>query len=153
MHWKKVRTRRRKRIARWRHACSYRSPMQVKLYMRTWCRDYYPICPRCSSSMDRDFVSYCNQCGQKMAWDQLNEVCFIKAGDKERKIHVKRRVWLAVTRDEVTERLYIAVPCTEGRNRRRVFGRDRAGIEDAQSEQLYPNRGSTGCISGLSLAK
>lgn len=153
MHWKKVRIKRRKRIAWWRKASSYRIPMQIRLYIQHWFRDVYPICPRCGSSLERDFVSYCDRCGQRLGWDQLNQVCYIKAGDKERKIYGKRRVWLTVTRDKNSERLYILVPCAEVRNRCRVSGGDGAGAENAQPEQLHQDCGSTERASGLSVVK
>mgnify|MGYP005612263303 CR=1 FL=1 len=144
---------RRKRIAKWRGAYSYRIPMQIRLYIQHWWRDVYPLCPRCDNSLERDLLGYCYHCGQKLGWDRLNEVCFIKAGDNERKFHGKRRVWLTATRDEDIERLCITVPCTEGRNRRSISGRDREGAKNAQPEQLHQDRGGVGRVGGLSVAK
>lgn len=146
-------TKRRKRIAKWRGAYSYRIPMQIKLYMLHWWRDCYPICPRCEISLERDFLGYCYHCGQKLGWDRLNEVCFIKAGDKTRKIHGKRRVRLTVTRDENAERLYISIPSSAGRNESCVSRGDRTEPQDTQLEQLCSDRGSTECVSELCLAK
>lgn len=144
---------RRKRVARRRKAYSYRIPMQIRLYMKHWFGDAYPICPRCDSSLDRDFIAYCYRCGQKLGWDRINEVCFIKAGDKERKIHGKRRAYLEVTRAKDTERLYIVIPRVERRRLCRVPGRNRVDTEDTQTEQLLQKCGSTECASELSLTK
>ena len=80
-------------------------------------------------------------------------MCFIKAGDKERKVHGKRRVWLTVTRDEDTDRLYITVPGTEGRKQRRVSKGDRVGNQHDQREQLQQDRRGTEYIGGLSSVK
>ena len=57
-------------------AMSYRIPRQV-----TKCRTYrkgdqatsYPVCPRCNISMDREYMAFCDRCGQKLAWDLLSE--------------------------------------------------------------------------------
>jgi hypothetical protein len=29
----------------------------------------YPVCPQCTCTMDRAFQSYCDRCGQKLAWN------------------------------------------------------------------------------------
>ncbi len=28
----------------------------------------YAVCPRCKISMEREYVHYCNNCGQKLDW-------------------------------------------------------------------------------------
>ena len=28
----------------------------------------YPVCPRCGVSVERDFQSYCDSCGQRLDW-------------------------------------------------------------------------------------
>lgn len=28
----------------------------------------YYVCPRCDISLDREFMAYCNNCGQKLDW-------------------------------------------------------------------------------------
>ena len=46
----------------------YRTSMSVtsyKIYLNYNC---YAICPRCNSSLDREFMDYCNNCGQKLSW-------------------------------------------------------------------------------------
>lgn len=32
--------------------------------------DRYPICPRCGISLEREFMKFCNNCGQKLGWDK-----------------------------------------------------------------------------------
>lgn len=54
---------------------SYREPMLVScLQAIRYLSGYttYPICPRCGSSMEREYVSYCDRCGQALDWSQLS---------------------------------------------------------------------------------
>ena len=43
---------------------SYREPMLVS-YLQA-------ICPRCESSMEREYVSYCDRCGQALDWSEIH---------------------------------------------------------------------------------
>ena len=29
---------------------------------------YYAVCPRCKTSMDRDYARFCSNCGQRLSW-------------------------------------------------------------------------------------
>ena len=57
-------------------AVSYRVPRHV-----TKCRTYrkgnqitsYPVCPRCNICMEREYMAFCDRCGQKLAWDWLSK--------------------------------------------------------------------------------
>lgn len=44
-------------------AKSHRIPMQVK-HMRKYRSGAYYVCPRCKITMEREFMAYCNRCGQ-----------------------------------------------------------------------------------------
>lgn len=33
----------------------------------------YCICPRCNCTFEREYQSYCDRCGQKLAWNQFNQ--------------------------------------------------------------------------------
>ena len=50
-------------------ALSYRSPMPVSAMRRygagTMC---FPVCPRCSCAMEREYQAYCDRCGQCLSW-------------------------------------------------------------------------------------
>lgn len=53
------------------NAITYRIPMVVtesKVIHDTYGRTVYAVCPRCASTLDRDFQSYCDRCGQKLDW-------------------------------------------------------------------------------------
>lgn len=46
----------------------YREPMIVT-EIKVWQNGYiFPICPRCDCTMERDYQSFCDRCGQKLKW-------------------------------------------------------------------------------------
>ena len=54
---------------------SYREPMLVSYLQAIPFRGgytTYPICPRCESSMEREYVSYCDRCGQALDWSEIH---------------------------------------------------------------------------------
>ena len=34
----------------------------------------YYICPRCRITLDREFMSYCDRCGQRLGWKEYRKV-------------------------------------------------------------------------------
>ena len=51
-------------------ALLYRIPKkvtQVRVYTRGSC---YPVCPSCASSLDREYMAFCDRCGQRLDWDE-----------------------------------------------------------------------------------
>ena len=51
-------------------AVSSRQPRQVTK-SRTYLEGYtYPVCPRCGRSLEREYMSYCDRCGQCLAWEE-----------------------------------------------------------------------------------
>ena len=50
-------------------ALSYRHPMPVTESMITRRGATYPVCPRCKISLEREYMNYCNNCGQCLAWE------------------------------------------------------------------------------------
>lgn len=54
-----------------RQELSYRRPVRVT---RVCCyrgingRLSFPICPRCEMTMEREYQSYCDRCGQRLSW-------------------------------------------------------------------------------------
>ena len=59
-------------------AISYRVPLRVKkviYFSETSC---FSICPRCDTIMEREYVQFCDRCGQRLSWYALSraEVCY-----------------------------------------------------------------------------
>ena len=46
---------------------NYRRPMQIT-HVRKFCNSVYYICPRCNVTMEREFMAYCDRCGQHLNW-------------------------------------------------------------------------------------
>ena len=46
---------------------SYRIAMTVT-HMRIYNKTAYYVCPRCGRTLDREFVAYCDRCGQCLEW-------------------------------------------------------------------------------------
>lgn len=34
----------------------------------------YPVCPRCKNTLEREYQSYCDRCGQKLNWDNFDKL-------------------------------------------------------------------------------
>ncbi|MBR5782916.1 MAG: hypothetical protein IKY33_01675 [Clostridia bacterium] len=49
-------------------ALAYRLPMAVSKSVRFPNACYYPVCPHCSCTMEREYQSYCDRCGQALSW-------------------------------------------------------------------------------------
>ncbi len=46
----------------------YRSPLQIAQVRIFQNRHAYYVCPRCDSSLDREYMAYCDRCGQCLNW-------------------------------------------------------------------------------------
>lgn len=50
---------------------SFRIPMPVtelKEFPDCYGRPAYYVCPRCGITMEREFMSFCDRCGQRLGW-------------------------------------------------------------------------------------
>lgn len=50
---------------------SYRLPLKIHsacVYLNPPEDCIYYQCPRCQTTLDREFVSYCDRCGQRLDW-------------------------------------------------------------------------------------
>ena len=54
------------------HALSYRIPLPVVEVVVFSSGDGYYVCPRCDRLLEREYMSYCNCCGQCLAWELLD---------------------------------------------------------------------------------
>ena len=62
------------------HAASYRIAFPVtQMAQYSACGACYPLCPRCKRSMDREYTSFCDRCGQKLSWDKLDDAKILTA--------------------------------------------------------------------------
>lgn len=53
-------------------AYTYRIPLPVK-EMRVFASgDSYPVCPRCDRTIEREYMCFCDRCGQRLAWKFLD---------------------------------------------------------------------------------
>ena len=56
-------------IRKVKNALSYRSPFPVTEF-RIQGRNVYSICPRCGITLDREYMQFCDRCGQQLDWSQ-----------------------------------------------------------------------------------
>lgn len=58
---------------------SYRDPMmvtQMRIFSGQNVNGYY-ICPRCHATMDREFMAYCDRCGQCLDWRNYEKAVIV----------------------------------------------------------------------------
>ena len=70
----------------WFSAHSYRRPMLVRELMifPDMKQDIsFYVCPRCGRTMEREFVSYCDRCGQHLNWAQYEQVQIVYPGPQK----------------------------------------------------------------------
>ena len=36
-------------------------------------QDFFPVCPNCGITMEREYQSFCDRCGQKLAWNLYDQ--------------------------------------------------------------------------------
>lgn len=64
---------------------SYRKGMLVNEVMvfDTWfgTTGYY-VCPRCKITMEREFMSFCDRCGQKLEWKYYRKAKVVYPGER-----------------------------------------------------------------------
>ena len=49
-------------------AVSYRIPLPVTKVI-AYSKTTYPICPRCAVSLEREYMAFCDRCGQRLNLD------------------------------------------------------------------------------------
>ena len=49
----------------------YRIPMPVTEILVFVHGDGYPICPRCNMPLDREYMGFCDRCGQRLGWESF----------------------------------------------------------------------------------
>ncbi len=51
----------------------FRSPMPVVEVHQFRGGGTYPVCPRCGITLEREYQSYCDRCGQRLGWRSLRK--------------------------------------------------------------------------------
>ena len=77
MPLKQIETKRRRPMAVTAEA--YRIPLQVRKVLKFTQGYSYPICPRCDRSIDREYMRFCDRCGQHLAWDHFEKARVVYA--------------------------------------------------------------------------
>ena len=49
-------------------AVSYRIPLPVTKVI-VYSNTTYSVCPRCAVILEREYMAFCDRCGQKLNWD------------------------------------------------------------------------------------
>lgn len=49
-------------------AAAFRIPCPVTQILLFPSGNSYPLCPRCNSSLEREYMRFCDSCGQRLAW-------------------------------------------------------------------------------------
>lgn len=57
----------------------YRIPLPVRETLVFPNGDSFPICPRCDSTIDREYMGFCDRCGQRLGWELLHFAKIIPA--------------------------------------------------------------------------
>ena len=66
---------------------SYRLPLPVKEILLLGNRDTFPICPSCNITLEREYQSFCDRCGQRLNWDSFENADVIYYRDFQKKSH------------------------------------------------------------------
>ena len=65
----------------------YRMELLVKEVMVFPNGDAYYICPKCNITLEREFVSYCDRCGQCLGWKGYRNAKVIYPGNRK-EVHI-----------------------------------------------------------------
>ena len=53
-------------------AVQYRIPLPVREILQLPNGTCYPICPRCNMTIEREYMCFCDRCGQKLSWERID---------------------------------------------------------------------------------
>jgi hypothetical protein len=65
------------------HQLSYRFPMPVAelmVFSSSFGYTAYYVCPRCHITMEREYQSYCDRCGQRLGWTNCQNARIVYPG-------------------------------------------------------------------------
>ena len=61
-------------------AFTYQIPMEVTQILKRLNGDCYPVCPRCKMTIEREYMGFCDRCGQKLGWTKLEDAVLVYPG-------------------------------------------------------------------------
>lgn len=61
---------------------AFRKPLAVKQVLRLENGSMFPVCPRCRRSLDREYMNFCDRCGQRLDWKRLKHAEVIRSPGK-----------------------------------------------------------------------
>lgn len=67
----------------WFSAHSYRRPMMVRelmVFPDMKQETSFYVCPRCRLTIEREFMGYCDRCGQRLDWAQYEQAQIVYPG-------------------------------------------------------------------------
>ena len=50
----------------------------IKCIQQVNTKEYFPICPSCQITLERDYQAYCDRCGQKLSWKNYSKAKIIE---------------------------------------------------------------------------
>lgn len=65
-------------------AITYRVPLPVTKVFVFPDNTSYPVCPKCEISLEREYMSFCDRCGQKLNWDVFKSAKICRLGKKRK---------------------------------------------------------------------
>lgn len=63
-------------------AVTYRVPLPVTKVI-AYTSSTYPVCPRCALSLEREYMAFCDRCGQRLNWDFFEYAKIYRPGSKK----------------------------------------------------------------------
>lgn len=61
-------------------ASHYRAPMEVTRILKLKNGNFYPVCPRCKITVDREYMKFCDRCGQRLGWTKIRDAIIVYPG-------------------------------------------------------------------------
>ena len=62
----------------------YRKKKRVTTIVDFGCNGCYAVCPMCNRLLDREYMNFCDCCGQNLSWRKFNKVKIVKWEDRKK---------------------------------------------------------------------
>ena len=59
---------------------TYRISMPITEIHVHWNCNSYSVCPRCKATMEREYQTFCDRCGQRLDWSQCEDARVVYTG-------------------------------------------------------------------------